>query len=94
MKKKEEIIRAAFDLVKANGFGTFGLRELARAAATSHQLVTHHYSSMPRVDVCVVQMAIQDEDLDVIAKVIVSKRSALIQLVPNELRLAAIKSLL
>lgn len=85
---KSDILKAAVRLAKSKGFRNFSRDDVATAAETATGTVSYHYRGMTGLRRAVMQYAIDNEVLEVIAQGL-AERHVLALKAPEELRLRA-----
>lgn len=85
---KSDILKAAVRLAKSKGFRNFSREDVAEAAKTATGTVSYHYRGMAGLRKAVMQYAIDNEVLEIIAQGL-AERHAMALKAREELRLRA-----
>jgi len=85
---KLDILRAAVKLAKSRGFRSFSRDDVAQAAKTATGTVSYHYRGMTGLRRAVMQYAIDNEVLEIVAQGL-AERHVMAVKAPEELRLRA-----
>lgn len=90
---KLAILRVAVQLAKAKGFRNFSRADVAEGAKTATGTVSYHYRDMTGLRRSVMQFAIDNEVLEVVAQGLVERNSLALR-APDELKRKAARAIM
>lgn len=90
--RKANILNTALALAELQGLNNFSSPELARACNCGHPLIFHHFDGMEALRREVMQKAVDEENLNVLAQGLVSK-DPIACAAPERLRQKALKNI-
>lgn len=92
MMTKERILDVAYSMALSDGFSCLKRDDIAAKAGVALGTVNHHWQSVALLRHAVMERAVENEDLKLIAEGIAAGEAAA-QAAPQELRLKALTSL-
>jgi AcrR family transcriptional regulator len=92
MMTKERILDVAYSMALSDGFSCLKRDDIAAKAGVALGTVNHHWQSVALLRNAVIERAVENEDLKLIAEGIAAGEHAA-QAAPQELRLKALTSL-